>query len=83
MGGGRSQCPGREEKDHHDPAAITQCGLFHPGRRLGRNMRKRSPLGGDGKQFLKPAFAPSLSPGSLSLIRSSLQLPQPDTVALF
>lgn len=49
----------------------------------GRNAGKKSPLSRDRKQFLKLAFAPSFSPGLLSLIRSSIQLLLPDTVALF
>lgn len=57
--------------------------LFHLRSSLGRDTGKKSPSGGDGKQFFEPAFALSLSTGSLSLIRSSVQLPLPDMVALF
>ena len=57
--------------------------LFHLRSGLGRDTGKKSPSGGDGKQFFEPAFALSLATGSLSLIRSSVQLPLPDVVALF
>lgn len=66
-GASRSKClRGWEERAHRDPEAIRYG--------LGGDTGRKGPLGGDGKPCPEPAFAP-LSPGSRSLIRSSIQLP--------